>query len=471
MSGTIVWLRDDLRVTDNPALAAAALRNEPVTVIFILDEVTAGIRPLGSATKWWLHHSLEALQDKISRLGGTLLLRQGSAPDILRTLIRETGATALYWNRRYGRPERDIDAGVKEYTKAAGLEAQSFQANLLFEPWTIRTGSGTPYTVFTPFWKNCINQPTPPRLPISAPSSLTPHGGELSSDDLSSWKLLPTTPDWAATFHLRWTPGEKGAHGALEEFLEHKITRYAHGRDFPAENSTSELSPHLRWGEISPFQIWHATDERRRGASAEVATNAAKFLAEVGWREFSYHLLYHWPDLATTNFDGRFDHFPWKEPDPAELEAWQQGITGVPMVDAGMRELWQTGYMHNRVRMIAASFLIKNLLIDWRVGEAWFWDTLLDADPASNAASWQWVAGSGADAAPYFRVFNPMLQADKFDPKGEYLHRYLGEYEFPLISGYPDPIVSLKETRERALEAFASLSDVPRSIRPPEVEL
>lgn len=471
MTGTIVWLRDDLRVADNPALAAAVHRGEPVTVIFIFDEVTEGIRPLGGATKWWLHHSLESLKDKISRLGAKLILRQGPSHDILREVIRATDADAIYWNRRYGRPERDIDAGMKDYAKASGLEAQSFHANLLFEPWTIRTGNDTPYTVFTPFWKNCINQPAPPRLPIEAPTEINGYTGELRSDDLDTWNLLPTKPDWAATFHLRWTPGVRGAHEALEEFLEHKLTRYAHGRDFPAENSTSELSPHLRWGEISPFQIWHATDKRRQGASSEVATNAAKFLAELGWREFSYHLLYHWPDLATTNFDGRFDHFPWKEPDPEQLDAWKMGVTGIPMVDAGMRELWQTGYMHNRVRMIAASFLIKNLLIDWRIGEAWFWDTLLDADAANNAASWQWVAGSGADAAPYFRVFNPVLQAEKFDPKNEYLHRYLGDFEMPMISGYPEPIVSLKETRDRALEAFATLGDVPRSIRPPEVEL
>ena len=473
MTCSLVWLRDDLRVADNPALVAAVERGEPVVVVFILDEVSPDIRPLGGATKWWLHHSLTALRDKLHRLGGELILRQGAAPDIIRTLIRETGATALYWNRRYGKPERDMDASIKEYAKASRLEAHSFQANLLFEPWTVRTGSGTPYTVFTPFWKSCINRPTPPRLPAPTPESITSPATLPASDDLDSWNLLPTNPNWALAFPVRWTVGENGAHAALERFFAGRIDRYAKGRDFPAEYSTSELSPHLRWGEISPFQIWHATDEFRRehGNSAEISTNAAKFLAELGWREFSYHLLYHWPDLATVNFDARFNHFPWGEPDPEILEAWQQGRTGIPMVDAGMRELWQTGYMHNRVRMIAASFLIKNLLIDWRVGEAWFWDTLVDADPASNAASWQWVAGSGADAAPYFRVFNPVLQADKFDPKREYLHRYLGEYEHPMLSGYPEPIVDLLESRNRALEAFKTLADVPRSIAPPTIDL
>lgn len=468
---SIVWLRDDLRVADNPALAAAVDRAEPIVVVFILDEVSPGVRPLGGATKWWLHHSLEALSDKVSRLGARLILRRGVAADVMRTLIRETGATALYWNRRYGKPERDVDAGIKEYARAAGLEVSSFQANLLYEPWTVRTGTGGPYTVFTPFWKSRLNSPTPPRLPIPAPSSLLAPTSQPASDDLNSWRLLPTKPNWALGFSHRWTVGENGAHAALDRFLADRLDRYARGRDFPAEHSTSELSPHLRWGEISPFQIWHMTDEKRHGASAKTQENAAKFLAELGWREFSYHLLYHWPELATVNFDARFDHFPWGEADPAVLEAWQQGRTGIPLVDAGMRELWQTGYMHNRVRMVAASFLIKNLLIDWRIGEAWFWDTLVDADPASNAASWQWVAGSGADAAPYFRVFNPALQAEKFDPQHDYLHRYLGDYELGELGGYPDPIVDLHATRTRALEAFATLGDVPRSVRPPVIDL
>ena len=468
---SIVWLRDDLRVADNPALTAAIDRGEPIIVVFILDEVSKGIRPLGGATKWWLHHSLVALSDKVARLGGQLILRRGAASDIMRNLIRETNASAMFWNRRYGKPERDIDAGIKEYARASGLEVSSFQANLLYEPWTVRTGTGGPYTVFTPFWKSRLNSPTPPRLPIAAPSSIVAPVTQPNSDHLDEWELLPAAPNWAIGFSHRWTVGENGAHVALERFLNDRLDRYAKGRDFPAEHSTSELSPHLRWGEISPFHIWHATEEKRRGASASTQQNAAKFLAELGWREFSYHLLYHWPELATVNFDARFDHFPWGAAVPEVLEAWQQGRTGIPMVDAGMRELWQTGYMHNRVRMVAASFLIKNLLIDWRVGEAWFWDTLVDADPASNAASWQWVAGSGADAAPYFRVFNPMLQAEKFDPQHEYLHRYLGDYELGAIAGYPEPIVDLPTTRTRALEAFGTLADIPRSVRPPVMDL
>jgi deoxyribodipyrimidine photo-lyase len=484
----IVWLRDDLRVADNPALVAgvehARATGESVAVVFILDEVSAGIRPLGGATKWWLHHSLEALQAKIARLGGTLTLRRGPAFDVMRTLLRESGASAVFWNRRYGGVERELDAQIKEYAQASGLLAQSFQANLLFEPWTVRTGAGTPYTVFTPFWKSCLAQPEPPRAPLPAPDAIPGAGSvpavasPLPSDELASWMLLPSSPDWAQGLRLKWQVGENAAQERLEHFIAEGLNDYAEGRDFPARHATSELSPHLRFGEISPFQVRHRIEQVLQSAatgagvgvgksSADLARNAAKFLAEVGWREFSYHLLFHWPDLATRNFDSRFDSFPWGPADPGHLRAWQEGRTGIPLVDAGMRELWQTGTMHNRVRMVTASFLVKNLLIDWRVGEQWFWDTLVDADAANNAASWQWVAGSGADAAPYFRVFNPVLQGEKFDPDGQYRRTYLGDFEHPLSSGYPYPIVDLAASRARALEAFEALSGVPRAIRPP----
>ena len=476
MSTHIVWLRDDLRVSDNPALTAgvdaAGGTTDNLVVVYVLDQESPGIRPLGGATKWWLHHSLEALADKINRLGGRLILRQGPAHDVIRHLITETQAEGIFWNRRYGGAERELDASIKSYVKAAGLAAQSFHASVLFEPWTVRTGGGTPYTVFTPFWKSCVNNHDIPRPPLEAPASLPPApvnatGHDLPSDELSSWHLLPTTPDWSAGLAHRWTVGENAAHERLEDFIETRLTQYAEGRDQPSRLVTSELSPHLRFGEISPFQIWHRVEAAKAHGGADVLKNAIKFMAEVGWRDFSYHLLYHWPDLATVNFDARFDSFPWGKADPEALAAWQQGRTGIPLVDAGMRELWQSGTMHNRVRMVAASFLIKNLLIDWRLGEQWFWDTLVDADPASNAASWQWVAGSGADAAPYFRVFNPILQAEKFDPKHEYLHRYLGDYEHPMLSDYPEPIIDLLESRNRALAAFAELQGIPRAIRPP----
>jgi deoxyribodipyrimidine photo-lyase len=466
MSTSIVWLRDDLRVSDNPALSAGAEASENLVVVYILDQVSPGIRPLGGATKWWLHHSLDALADKVQRLGGRLILRHGPAGDVMRELIAETHATEIFWNRRYGGAERELDASLKSFAKASGLTAKSFQASLLFEPWTVRTGSDTPYTVFTPFWKSCINAHDIPRMPLDAPRSLPPTP-DIASDDLSSWNLLPTHPDWSAGLAHRWTIGENAAHERLEDFIAERLTSYATGRDEPGRLVTSELSPHLRFGEISPFQIWHRVEAAKAHGSTDMLKNATKFMAEIGWREFSYHLLYHWPDLATVNFDARFDSFPWAAAEPETIAAWHQGRTGIPLVDAGMRELWQTGIMHNRVRMVTASFLIKNLLIDWRVGEQWFWDTLVDADAASNAASWQWVTGSGADAAPYFRVFNPVLQADKFDPKREYLHRYLGEYEHPSLSDYPAPMINLLESRNRALAAFAELQGVPRAIRPP----
>jgi deoxyribodipyrimidine photo-lyase len=273
----------------------------------------------------------------------------------------------------------------------------------------------------------------------------------VASDELNSWGLLPTNPDWSEGLHKAWTPGEQGALGRLENFVETTLSNY-HRRDEPAPTTTSRLSPHLRFGEISPHTIWHALEQDLPPAAQ---ANKAKFLSEIGWREFSYNILFHQPDLHTKNFRPEFDQFPWGEPEPSLLRAWQRGTTGVPLVDAGMRELWETGYMHNRVRMVAASFLIKNLLVDWRVGEAWFWDTLVDADDANNPASWQWVAGSGADAAPYFRVFNPLLQAEKFDPDSEYIQRWIPQWGTP---DYPStPIVDLKASRDTALAAFAEL--------------
>ena len=467
---SIVWLRNDLRLADNPALAAAIERGGPVVVVFIHDEVSSGIRPLGGAAQWWLHHSLERLSARLARLGSPLVLRRGGAHDVIRDVIRETGATAVFWNRRYGGSERSLDAAIKDYARASGLEAHSFQANLLVEPWTIATGAGNPYTVFTPFWKAFLARPEPPRAPLPAPNAipgLPSDASPLASDDLDSWNLLPRNPDWSAGLIARWKVGEQAAHEQLDSFIADRLDRYADGRDLPADFATSELSPHLRFGEISPFQIFDRVEAVRRNSSAETTRNAAKFLAEIGWREFSYNLLFHWPDLATHNFDRRFDGFPWAPSTTPALTAWQEGRTGVPLVDAGMRELWQTGYMHNRVRMVAASFLIKNLLIDWRVGEEWFWDTLVDADPASNAASWQWVAGCGADAAPYFRVFNPVLQAEKFDPKRTYLRRYLGDFDGADALDYPTPIVDLANARTQALEAFAEVSGLPRDIAPP----
>jgi deoxyribodipyrimidine photo-lyase len=438
---TIVWLRDDLRVTDNPALSAAIALGAPVVVVYVLDEVSAAVRPHGGASRWWLHHSLTALGNDIASLGGALTLRRGEAISEISALVDEVGAGAVYWNRRYT-AARDLDADLKHSLRERGIDAQSFQANLLFEPWTITTAEGNPYRVFTPFWRSCLDRGDP-REPLPAPTAIT--RADAVGDDLGEWGLLPTKPDWAAGLRERWTPGEASALETLEQFATGDLADYDR-RDEPALDATSHLSPHLRFGELSPFQVWN----RLHGSlPAKARANREKYLRQLVWREFNWNILFYSPQLATDNFRPEFDTFPWSEPEPALLEAWQQGNTGIRLVDAGMRELWATGYMHNRVRLVAASFLVKNLLVDWRVGEQWFWDTLVDADEANNPGNWQWVAGSGADAAPYFRVFNPELQASKFDPLGEYTARWIPDDELATA-----PIVDLAETRRAALDAY-----------------
>jgi deoxyribodipyrimidine photo-lyase len=439
---SIVWFRDDLRLTDHPALAAALARGGPVVLLYLLDEVSPGIRPLGGATRWWLHHSLAAHAGEIAERGGRLVLRLGAASEELPRLVAETGATAVFWNRRYG-ASREVDARVATLLRAAGVEVADFAANLLVEPGEVTTDAGAPYRVFTPFWRAVAERPI--REPLAAPREL-PAGPDAASDDLESWHLLPTRPDWAAGLRATWEPGEPSALRRLEDFAVNGLAGY-HRRDEPAMG-TSGLSPHLRFGEVSPAQVW----ERMHGDLTPAARrNAPKFLSELGWREFHWHTLAAHPDLATRNHRPAYDEFPWSWDRGPEVEAWQQGRTGIPLVDAGMRELWRTGTMHNRVRMVVASFLVKNLLRHWRIGEEWFWDTLVDADEASNPGNWQWVAGSGADAAPYFRVFNPELQAKKFDPDGEYVRRWVSDDE--LLA----PIVDLAASRREALEAFSTL--------------
>jgi deoxyribodipyrimidine photo-lyase len=446
-SPSIVWLRDDLRLADNPALDAAVRRGEPVVVVYLLDEVSPGIRPLGGAVKWWLHHSLASLAASLESIGGALVLRRGDAATEIPRIVAETDAGAVYWNRRYGR-SRDVDAALKSSLRDAGVEVESFRANLLFEPWTVTTQEGRPYGVFTPFWKTCLEIGVS-REPLEAPASIVGHPA--ASDDLDSWGLLPTHPDWAGGLREYCRPGEENAHERLELFATDIVDDYG-SRDEPAVEATSGLSPYLRFGELSPLQVW----QRLTGAiEASSRQNAASFLRELGWREFNYSILYNFPDLHTRNFRPAFDAFPWADVPEWELDAWRYGRTGVPLVDAGMRELWHTGTMHNRVRMVTASFLIKNLLVDWRVGEQWFWDTLVDADEANNPANWQWVAGSGADAAPYFRVFNPVLQAKKFDTHGRYIRRWVPELE---AGEYPlEPIVDLAQSRRDALAAYDTM--------------
>jgi deoxyribodipyrimidine photo-lyase len=442
-SPAIAWLRDDLRVADNPALRAAVDRGGPVVVLYLLDEESSEIRPLGGATRWWLHSSLSALAADLHERGGRLVLRRGAAEDVLPALVRETGAEAVFWNRRYG-ASREIDARLKEKLRGDGVEVASFAANLLVEPWTVQTEQGRPFQVFTPFWRAAQQQPI--RDLVAAPREIA-SPRQVDSDDLDEWGLLPAHPDWAGGLREAWEPGEHAGHRRLEHFARAVLADY-HERDIPAQESTSLLSPRLRFGEVSPVQIWHRV---HGDLTAAARRNVAKFVSEVGWREFQHSILYNNTALAHRNFRPEFDAFPWETPRAAELRAWQRGRTGIPLVDAGMRELWTTGYMHNRVRMVTASFLIKNLLVDWRIGEKWFWDTLVDADEANNPANWQWVAGSGADAAPYFRVFNPELQADKFDPHREYIRRWVPEID---TDEYPEPMVDLKRSRADALAAF-----------------
>lgn len=467
---SIVLFRHDLRIADNRALAAASASFEKVLPVFVFDEESLGIRPLGGARRWWLHNSLEQLRASLEKLGAPLVLRKGRMGDVVSALARETGAATVFWNRRYDPPGIEADRRMKAGLKEAGIEGESFEGHLLHEPWQLQTGSGGHYRVYSPFWRALVAKGDP-RPPVDAPTKLHAPATTPRSDNLSDWELLPTKPDWAGGLREAWTPGEAAAQERLRAFLEHEIEGYAEDRDCPDKASTSRLSPYLAHGEITPFQIWQAVRE----TSGIPARDAEKFLKEVAWREFSWHLLYHHANLATENFNSDFDRFSWKGA-AEDLKRWQMGQTGYPIVDAGMRQLWRTGWMHNRVRMVTASFLIKHLMTDWREGEAWFWDTLVDADPASNAASWQWVAGSGADAAPYFRIFNPILQGEKFDPEGNYVRAFVVEVKklpdasvhkpweatratletagVRLGETYPWPIVDHREARRRALSAY-----------------
>ena len=465
----IVLFRHDLRLSDNRALTEAAATGKPVVAAFVRDDEAPGGRPIGGARRWWLHRSLEAFAHSLKSLGIPLVLRRGEMQAIVASLVEETGADMVVWNRRYDPHGIEADTAMKATLSAADVRCRSFEGFLLHEPWRLKTGSGGPYKVYTPFWRALLATGDP-RPPLPAPTRLAAFAGKVTTENLADWNLLPMRPNWAEGLSAEWTPGEAGARRRLEDFLSDAIEGYSRQRDVPGLRSTSRLSPHLAHGEISPFQVWHAV----RGL-ASWKEDSDKFLRELAWREFSWHLLFHFPGLPTENFNARFDAFEWRG-DETSLRLWQKGLTGYPIVDAGMRELWRTGWMHNRVRMVAASFLVKHLLIDWREGERWFWDTLVDADPANNAASWQWVAGSGADAAPYFRVFNPVLQGEKFDPKGVYVRAFVPELaKLPdnrlhrpweadaatlssagvkLGATYPVAVVDHQEARQRALAIY-----------------
>jgi deoxyribodipyrimidine photo-lyase len=479
-SNVIVWFRDDLRLSDHPALHAAAKSGAPVTCLYVYDDARSSdgvveTRPLGGAARWWLAQSLRRLQASLAAIGGTLVLRHGPAVKAITELVREVHADRVYWNEIAQESELARANKVEAALRSDGIEVKTFPGDLLVDPAVLRAKDGRALRVFTPFWRRVLAIGAPPKL-LPAPTALPPVAGA-ASETVESLGLEPSGPDWAAGLRQTWEVGERAAQERLKIFLADGIAGYARGRDRPDIDRTSNLSPHLRFGEISPRQIWHAA----QFAAAErpaLSGDIDKFLSELGWREFCRHLLFDTPEMATRNLQPAFDAFPWR-PDQRALRAWRRGQTGYPMVDAGMRQLWQTGTMHNRVRMVVASFLVKHLLIDWRCGERWFWDTLVDADAASNPANWQWVAGCGADAVPYFRVFNPILQGEKFDPQGDYVRRWVPELEglpaslihqpwkaTPLeLQGagvrlgvtYPAPIVDHRAGRERALVAYAKL--------------
>jgi deoxyribodipyrimidine photo-lyase len=470
----IVWFRNDLRLADHPALSAAAASG-PMLPLYILDDVTPGRWRMGGASRWWLHGSLAALADALKQQGGTLLLRRGEAPKVLAALLDETKAKAIHTTRGYEPWEPALEAAVASLCKQRGVAFQTFSGRLLLEPEAIVTGDGRPYRVFTPFWKACLAAP-PPRAPLPVPRPM--QFADAKSDTLASLDLLPARPDWAGGLRKTWQPGEAAARERLKSFIDDDLAGYADDRSRLDRDATSRLSPHLHFGEVSPNEMWHAVTSAAARTDGKIDRGADAYLREIGWREFSYHLLTANPGLPSEPLRPEFADFPWA-PDENTLAAWREGRTGYPIVDAAMRELWHTGFMPNRARMIVASFLVKHLLIPWQTGADWFFDTLVDADLANNSASWQWVAGCGADAAPYFRIFNPMLQGAKFDPDGDYVRRWVPElaklegadihtpWEAPPLAleaagvvlgdTYPEPIVDHQTARKRALKAYATI--------------
>ena len=471
MSTAVVWFRRDLRLADNPALESAADRHDKLVLLYIEAESETEPWSAGAASRWWLHHSLERFDADLAKLGQSLTLKRGPALQCLRECLAESGADAVYWNRMYDPAACQRDALIKEELRGDGIAVESFAANLLFEPWQIRTGKGGPFRVFTPFWRACQRQaeiaeplPAPASLPSRPDSSVT-------SVTLDALNLMPEI-GWYDGIARMWQPGEHAAHARLADFCDTALADYADGREIPAVAGTSRLSPHLHFGEISPRSVWHRVGQHSLLQRSQPGAEA--FLREIGWREFAHHVLFHYPHTPDQPLNSKYADFPWRENHGDLLSAWQRGRTGFPIVDAGMRELWHTGWMHNRVRMIVASLLVKNLRVPWTAGAEWFWDTLVDADLANNTLGWQWAAGCGADAAPYFRIFNPVRQGEKFDPDGSYVRSWIPELAGlpdrwihkpweapdrlrPDPDLYPAPVVDLATSRKAALEALARL--------------
>jgi len=471
MKKLICWFRSDLRIHDNPALYNAT-KEGLVLPIYILDDSNTDGLEIGCASKVWLHNSLIALNQKLEN---NLIVRKGDPIKILTELVNFHIIDNIYWNRCYEPWQVDRDKKITKVFEDQGIKIKSYNASLIWEPWNILKNDGTPYKVFTPFYRNGCLGNADPKTPLPKPERIS-YVKNNNSTDIRDLKLLPKT-EWNKKFEKYWNIGEDGAYKRLDDFLESGLKGYKEGRNFPSKDNVSCLSPYLHFGQISPNYIWHKViSQANKGYMQDID----HFCSELGWREFSYYLLYHFPHLPKQNLNSKFDIFPWRE-DKRILKLWQKGKTGIPIVDAGMRQLWEMGYMHNRVRMIVGSFLVKNLLLNWRYGEKWFWDCLVDADLANNSASWQWIAGCGADAAPYFRIFNPVTQGQKFDPEGSYTRKFVPElknlpdkylfnpWEAPehilskaginLGIDYPKPLVDLKESRDRALMAFASLKN------------
>jgi deoxyribodipyrimidine photo-lyase len=448
MQPVLLWFRRNLRLSDNAALIAAAESNRPVIPVYVSDE-----QDQGTASRWWLHHSLASLDKDLRKLGSSLVIQSGSPQQVLPEIIRQTGATALFYSRRYEPVSRLQEAEVAAALSEA--EVHAVDDSLLHDPESVMTRSDTLYRIFTPFWKAASEMGDPP-VPRPVPASIRFARNSTDSLQLSELGLLPSSSDRTVGLHAAWIPGESAALGRIDE-LDSTLRLYDQHRDRPDIDTTSRFSPHLHFGEVSARQVWHAV--RQLELQHQSAGASACFIRQLYWRDFSTYLLFHFPTLPDEPLRTEFEHFPWSK-NASLLHAWQAGETGYPIVDAGMRQLRQTGWMHNRVRMIAASFLVKDLLIPWQTGAAWFLDNLVDADLANNSASWQWVAGCGSDAAPYFRVFNPSLQSKKFDPHGHYVRRWVPELTDASTPEYPEPVIDHDMARQRALEAHQTIKGI-----------